>query len=149
MLASKSVDLLCRQTFIRSVIPLGQLGCRGHLNLISRSLRQGFPKEKMGCLLCPLTRANENIGELGRVDQVASTDNDLGGTQDLLTPFCRKTKFCITSVSSILAPFRLTLERWYCQRILLGCCERLGFLPWRTRNTLGVPESLSFMPSSI
>lgn len=110
MLASKGVDLLCRQTFIRSVIPLGQLCCRGHLNLISRSLRQGVPEKQMRCLLCPLTRANENVGELGRIDQVAMTDNDLGGTQDLLTPFCRKIKFRVTSISSILAPFRLTLE---------------------------------------
>ena len=103
------------------------------------------PEKEIERLLSALTRADENSSELVSIDQVARTDDYLRGSQHLFTPLRGKVELCISSVSSILAPLGLTLDELYCQRSMLGCSGQSGLLPWRIRNTLGVPESLSFI----
>ncbi|KAL8701851.1 MAG: hypothetical protein Q9224_000318 [Gallowayella concinna] len=102
------MDLMCLETFIRSVKPFSQLIGRGHIDVAQRILYSAFSEEKVECLLCPLARAYENMRELGWIDQVASANNYLRSTHDLSTPVCCEVQFCGTGISPILTPLGLT-----------------------------------------
>lgn len=107
VLFSQGPDLFSQQTFIQTVVPLGQsVGFRDLLCIFKRLLI-GIRESNLKGLHCSPARTDVDMGKLSRVNQSAGSDNHLARCIDLVDTILGELKLSDSGVPSVLGPFRL------------------------------------------
>ena len=133
-------DLVGEQAFVSSVNPFSQIVT---LNIcLSVHRPQIVPEEKLISLLGSFSRADPYLHDLGRVDELVSTDENTPCTEYLFFAGRSELKLCRSSEASIFTPFGLTYDGTSKGEIIMRWRGHTS-IPCLTRKTRGVPESLS------
>ena len=101
-------DLIGEQTFVSSVTPFGQIVT---MNICLSVHQVHIISEKK--LICPLGSfpgADPHFHDLGRIDELVSTDENTPSTEYLFFAGRSELKLCRSSEASILTPFGLTCD---------------------------------------
>lgn len=129
------VNVAGGDAFIRAIIPLSNVAGDGDLVVAPESSLSLVTKEEIKSLACSVSRAAENVVELGRVNQFPSSDEEVAGPARLSLSILGQLYFGISRALPSLCPFRFT-----CWALASLCCEIYHWrsLPCRAMNTRGV-----------